>query len=35
MLALYRDLLALRRAHPALAIGDITLLDCARRRARL
>ncbi len=25
MLALYRDLLALRRAHPALAIGDITL----------
>ena len=27
LLALYRRLLALRRAHPALAIGDITLLD--------
>ena len=35
MLALYRRLLALRRAHPALSIGDIALLDCRGRRARL
>jgi alpha-glucosidase len=27
MLALYRDLLRLRRAHPALAVGDVTLLE--------
>jgi alpha-glucosidase len=27
MLTLYRQLLALRRAHPSLAIGDLTLLD--------
>ena len=27
MLALYRRLLAARRAHPALAIGDFALLD--------
>jgi alpha-glucosidase len=27
ILSLYRQLLALRRAHPALAIGDMTLLD--------
>ena len=27
ILALYRQLLAIRRAHPALAIGDFTLLN--------
>ena len=29
MLALHRRLLALRRAHPALAVGDFTLIDAA------
>jgi alpha-glucosidase len=29
ILALYRRLLAVRRAHPALAIGDFALLDTA------
>jgi glycosidase len=29
LLSLYRSLLALRRSHDALAIGDITLVDAA------
>ena len=38
MLALHRSLLALRRAHPALSVGDIVLLEvdaAPRRRPRL
>ena len=35
MLTLYRRLLAVRRAHPALSIGDFALLDVGGRRARL
>ncbi len=35
LLSLYRTLLALRRSHNALAIGDITLVDAAAERARL
>ena len=35
MLNLYRRLLALRRTHPALSVGDISLLEDAGRYSRL
>ena len=35
ILTLYRRLLALRRAHPALSIGELRAAGCGRRRSRL